>query len=517
MDIYSELNNPNTVIKEFNADYYILSITQLIKGIFGLYENAREKFKNNDFLLKEVDQIMNNLNISIKKIREFSNNPIFILTTIYLSNDDALGLNEYLNVSISYDELCKYIDIQFYKITKNHNLIYLLDLNKIFENYDKKKCIRPYQTMRYGHLKNLGSFLLLENFYSKISIIDKSLQRIKCVIVDCDNTLWKGIIIDDGIDNIKLKEEICDILVRLSKRGLIIGLCSKNNPNDINIIKDKILSPNEYGKLLLDSIVITKINWNPKSINLKEIANELNIGLDTIAFFDDSKFEREEVKTNTPDVKVYKETDLYYCLNNPIFNNINGLITIDNEKRKNTYISNLNRNNDLKFNNNDFDTFMINSNFVIEICDMKEENIQRCYELIHKTNQMNTTNKRTDYDKFNEYFKSNSHKIYEIHLKDKYDDYGIIGTYIIEQIDDVTYTIIEFNFSCRAMGKLIEDYVIMHIIIEKKLNDKIIINITETSKNKTFIKVFEKYDFVKKNDYYIHIKSNKVYDKILWL
>ena len=524
MDIFSELNNPNTIIKDFNADYFIISIIQLVKSIIGSYEKiASEGYKNNTILLeKSITEMFNNLQYSISKMRSFNKNPIFLPTMVYISNEMRFGKNEYLNTNndISYYELLKKIELNLFNICKQNENVFLLNMESIFEPYNKYDCIKPYQNAQYGHLTYFGSAIVVEDFYNQICTLEKSLKRVKCVVMDCDNTMWKGILIEDGPDKLVVNQEICNILLSLVYRGIIIALCSKNNPHDKDTILN-IIEKTTYGRHITKYFVSCKINWLPKSENLKNIAKELNIGLDTIAFFDDSDFERREVKENAPDVMVYTEKDIFYTLNNPRFDSINGLITTNTKKRIDTYLKNQERNDELdamKVENNNiddeklFENFMINSLFEINIFDATDDDISRIFELIQRTNQMNATLNRTNLDDLKEYTKNIDYNIYGINLKDKFDDYGLIGTVIVKKSNHIN--ILEFAFSCRAMGKKVEDYVIIHLL--NNYNEQIQIKLEKTEKNNAFINIFKEYDFEEKEDLLIHTKNEVKYTIPKW-
>ena len=516
MDIFSELNNPNTIIKSFNADYFIISIVQLVKSIIGSYEKiSSEGYKNSTQLLEiMIDEMFNNLIYSIKKVRTFNKNPIFLPTMIYISNEMRFGKNEYLNANndISYYELLKKIELKLFHICKQNENVYLLNIDSIFEPYNKYECIKPYQNAQYGHLTYYGSALVVEDFYNQICTLEKSLNRIKCVVMDCDNTMWKGILIEDGPDKLVVNQEVCNILLSLVYRGIAIALCSKNNPHDKDTIF-KIIDQTTYGRHISKYFVSCKINWSPKSENLKIIAKELNIGLDSLAFFDDSDFERREVKENAQEVMVFNEKDIFNVLNNPHFDSINGLITTNTKKRIDTYLKNKERNDELdniksKNNNIDekqlFENFMINSKFNLDMFNATEDDLTRIFELIQRTNQMNATLNRTDLDVLKIYFKNDLYKVYGINLKDKYDDYGLIGTVIVKKGNHIN--ILEFAFSCRAMGKKVEDYVIVHLL--NNYDQQIQIKLEKTEKNKEFIKIFKEYDFEEKEDLLVN-NNNK--------
>lgn len=525
MNIFSELHSPNTIIRKFDADYYILSDIQLYKSLLARYQN-KGYFKEPNMFNKNIKELFDNLNYSIKEIRKFSCKPIWITTMCYISDETLFGHNEFLinRKTLSFYEMIKVIELEIYKTAKTNENVYVLNIDSITEKYNKYDCIKPYQGYPYGHLSYFGSALVAEAFYTQLSYLEKSINRIKCIVFDLDNTLWKGILIEDGEDNIKINQQMCNVLYGMAQRGIILGVCSKNDPS----IHEKIFSiikKDLYGQHIIPFICAWRINWSPKSQNIIEIAHELNIGLDTIAFLDDNEFERNEVINGTNNaVRVYNEKDIFKFLSHPEFNQLLGVINSDNDKRLKTYKENKNRNKELKEINNNvnnvnnvnnaFTNFMVNSKFNLDINFAKENELNRIFELLQKTNQMNATLERSNLENIKNWHKSNNHIIFSVSLRDKFGDYGNVGGIVIE-IYDKTALIKEFAISCRAMGKMVEDAIIIKIISHLKSIDvnAIKIKLEETDKNKNFINIFKKYDFVCNNDKNNKILEHKISDK----
>jgi len=476
--------------------------------------------------MKDINVMFKNLNYSISKIREFSDKPIWLVTMCYISDFTPFGSNEFrINTkAYSFYEMVKMFELNIYKTAKKYSNVYILNFDSIFEKYNKYECVKSYQAYPYGHLTYFGSGLVAETFYNQICYLEKSIKRVKCVVVDLDNTLWKGILIEDGFDKIKVDQKKCNALYGLAKRGIVLALCSKNEPT----LKDGIfnkLKKDLYGQHIVKYICSWRINWSPKSENIRSIANELNIGLDTVALFDDSEFERREVEENASDVLVYTDKDLFRILLDPKFMPHGGLINKTTGKRLDTYIKNKDRNIELKkfeddtdSDSNPFEKFMVNSQFELDIHLAEEAELNRIFELIQRTNQMNATLERTDMNKIREYHSSDICFIYSINLKDKFGDYGNVGTVIVETLDDKA-TILEFAISCRAMGKRVEDMVIITLFneLENMLIKSIDIKLIETLKNKSFIKIFKQFDFTEQSDStYTHILNDKIYEIPLW-
>src|SRR5262249_37172687 len=123
----------------------------------------------------------------------------------------------------------------------------------------------------------------------------------KLVVLDCDNTLWKGVLGEDGVDGIAIPPawaRLQEHMVHLANQGFLLGLCSKNNEADVLAVLD------HRAEMILkrDHLVGWRINWQPKSENLRAMAHELNLGLDSVIFLDDNPVECAEVRAGCPEV-----------------------------------------------------------------------------------------------------------------------------------------------------------------------------------------------------------------------
>ena len=139
----------------------------------------------------------------------------------------------------------------------------------------------------------------------------------KAIIFDCDDTLWKGVLGEEGFDGIEMSSptrdgaiysEIQSIALALNKQGILIGLCSKNNSADV----DEVIKSHTDMQLHDEHITIKKVNWSDKVTNLREIAGELNIGLNSLVFVDDSSFEVNFIKDQIPEITVLQVPDRLY-------------------------------------------------------------------------------------------------------------------------------------------------------------------------------------------------------------
>lgn len=295
-----------------------------------------------------------------------------------------------------------------------------------------------------------------------------ALKRKKCLVLDLDNTLWGGVLGEDGIEGIKLGGDypgkvfhyFQKALLELSKSGVLLTVCSKNNEKDVLEAWEK----NPFMVLTKDNFATWRINWIDKATNIKEMADELNIGLDSFVFIDDNPTERELIKQILPMVEVPDFPVHPYDL--PIFFKdivekyfrVYSVTSEDKEKTEQYKINAQRVQAQRSF--VDFDTFLESLDIQITIEESNEFNISRIAQMTQKTNQFNLTTKRyTDADVRT--FLQKGWKIWCISVSDKFGDNGITGCMMVN--GDVIDT---FLLSCRILGKGIEKAFIKRILLE---------------------------------------------------
>lgn len=285
-----------------------------------------------------------------------------------------------------------------------------------------------------------------------------AMKRKKCLVLDLDNTLWGGVLGEDGVEGIQIGSDYPgkaylywqEALLQLSRSGVILAVCSKNNERDVLEAWER----NPFIVLKKDSFSAYRINWQDKATNIKELADELNIGLDSFVFIDDNPTERELIKQTLPMVSVPDFPGQPYML--PVFfkqlvDDYFKVYSITDEDRKKTeqYKANAYRVQAQK-SFADFDKFLESLDIQITIEAANEFNIQRIAQMTQKTNQFNLTTKRyTDADVRG--LVDAGWNIWCISVADKFGDNGITGCVMVNgnKIDS-------FLLSCRILGKGIE-------------------------------------------------------------
>jgi FkbH-like protein len=279
----------------------------------------------------------------------------------------------------------------------------------------------------------------------------KEKQSIKCVVWDLDNTVWDGILLEDP--EVTLRPHVVHILKTLDERGILHSIASRND-HDVAMAKLKELGIEEY-------FLYPQINWNSKAASIGQIAQDINIGLDAIAFVDDQPFEREEVAFTHDKVLCVDSGLLEDFLDHPALNP--RFITEDSKQRRRMYMADIERNRVEADYVGPTEEFLATLGMVFTIAPCREEDLKRAEELTVRTNQLNTTGYTYSYEELDELRQSPRHKLLISSLDDKHGTYGKIGLTLIEQGETV-WTVKLLLMSCRVMSKGVGTIMIHHVL-----------------------------------------------------
>lgn len=298
----------------------------------------------------------------------------------------------------------------------------------------------------------------------------------KCLILDCDNVLWGGVLLDDGIEGIQVSitgagqqyREFQKFILYLYQHGIILAICSKNEESEV------IRVFREHTGMLLkeEHIACFRCNWDNKPDNIRDISEILNIGIDSIVFVDDSTFEIESVKALLPEVTavLYNRDTIYDELS--CFNLKRDVDPQVVRERTNTYKTNALR-SELHKSSLSFEDYVSSLEMVVDIHESRIHELSRISDLTQRTNKC-TNGRRYTLENLKEKFSMCNYKLYTVCLSDKFSDLGIVGVIGIEN-----YSLDLFSLSCRALGRGIEDKM-LNLSIEKGINNAFFV---ETTKN----------------------------------
>ena len=332
----------------------------------------------------------------------------------------------------------------------------------------------------------------------------------KCVIIDLDNTIWGGVIGDDGFENIevgslgigKAFSEFQKWLKELKQRGIILAVCSKNNED----VAKEAFTRNPEMVLSLEDISIFVANWDNKADNIKYIQSVLNIGFHSMIFLDDNPVERQIVKENIPEITVPELPEdpayyLQYLYGLNLFDNTG--ITIEDANRtvlyqKEAEISNLKKS---YVNESDF-LQSLDMASVVEPFSMR--NMARVVQLSQRSNQFNLrTIRYTDNDVLDRIGDS-KYLTYSFTLTDKFGDNGLICVVVLNKITDNQVFIENWFMSCRVLKRGMEHFVLNTIISDLKNSG--VVELTgeyiQTAKNALVENHYSNLGFAGKNGYW---------------
>lgn len=322
----------------------------------------------------------------------------------------------------------------------------------------------------------------------------------KCLVLDLDNTLWGGVVGEDGIDNLALSlEPPGDSFIAFQQaildhynRGVILAINSRNNPDDawevIRTHPNMILKEHHFAA--------SRINWSDKAHNIRELAQELNIGLDSMVFLDDDPTNRELVRTLVPEVETPElpqdPTQYTRFLNSLDYFNVD-VITDEDKMRGNLYVTErLRKEAEKRYaHKEDFLQSLALELFVHEDDDSC---VPRLAQLTEKTNQFNTLKRPTSEDEIHAYLRSDTHHVFYARLRDTFGDHGVIAYALVEAGKDAWH-IRSLLMSCRVFDRGVEEALLGVIVARAKEQgiQTVTIAVEETAKNlpaRTFVDAY---------------------------
>lgn len=290
----------------------------------------------------------------------------------------------------------------------------------------------------------------------------------KVLLLDLDNTLWGGILGEDGMEGVLLSDDgqgavyrdVQRLIKRMQQRGVLLAICSKNNASDV----DEMFLHHPHMVLQKEDFVSLQINWDNKPENVQKIAKELNLGLSSFVFVDDSPAERDAMKRLLPEVEVpnfpsslEQYPGFYLQLYEDYFRKWQS--TGEDLVKTKQYADQSKR---LQLAQTmDYDTFIQSLELKIQLVLADGTHMARLEQLLHKTNQFNLTTKRYTLPQLEE-LKNSGWLFYIFHASDKFGDYGIIAAVLVDTTKEIP-RIDTFAMSCRIMGKRAEHFMIDYV------------------------------------------------------
>jgi FkbH-like protein len=292
---------------------------------------------------------------------------------------------------------------------------------------------------------------------------------VKVIAVDCDDTLWGGVVGEDGVAGLALSPfdqgaghlRFQRLLKEAARKGLLLVAVSKN---DMENVVDVFEQRTEM-ILSMDDFSLLKVNWQPKSQNLLEAANELGLGIDSFLFIDDSPFERGEVQAAFPEILVAdlpESADDYATFISGLGILERPIVTEEDTKRTELYRQEVQRQSELK-SGVSLDDFLSGLQLEVRAKPIDENNLARVTQLVSKTNQFNLTTPRYTREELSHLANDQDVYAYCYDVSDRLGDAGLTGVMIASPDGSQTYRIDTLLMSCRVMGRTVENAMFEHV------------------------------------------------------
>lgn len=468
------------------SGYSDVSVSDIYDEYYFCYFLEYTNDKNE--LINSIKKTKFNLEYVINNIKD---KKIYIFTLYnYFAKEIIIADNE-LEKEIS--DFNNYL----YKLKENTYIIDIKDFYLSYNNCFDSRFFYNYNAIITPKLKSE-----FKDWFDKIyTNINKT--RKKCLIVDFDNTIWNGVLGEDGIDGIgfsgaypnNIYGEVQRIIKQLKNLGIVLCGVTKNNESDI----EEVFSVREDLILKKEDFTIIKAGWDNKVNSILEIKSSLNIGMDSIVFIDDNVFEIELVNKNINEIETILLPEEKYkipqFLNKRLFEYFSSYNISKEDINKSEMYNNLQKAENMKLSIPDYDSYLKALEMQITIDYLNKNNIDRIVQLINKSNQFNLTTIRYTKEELLSSLSDDDY-VYCVSVKDKFGDLGICGVAITRNKGNYYY-IENLLISCRIIGRTIENEFLKTI-----LNDLYSKNITlveskyiKSNKNEQVEKFYNNFGF----------------------
>lgn len=276
-------------------------------------------------------------------------------------------------------------------------------------------------------------------------------MSVKCVVWDLDNTLWDGILLEDP--EVRVRPAVVDAIRTLDERGILHSVASRND-HDTAMAKLRELGLEEY-------FLHPRINWGAKSASVAAVAEDLNIGIDSLAFVDDQEFERDEVRFALPQVLCIDAVEAARLPELPRMQP--RFVTDSSRERRLLYRAEAQRREAEEAHAGTSEEFLASLGMRLTIAPAREDDLKRAEELTVRTHQLNATGYTYSYDELDAFRRSDGHDLLVAGLDDTYGSYGKIGLALVERGADA-WTVKLLLMSCRVMSRGVGAVLLNHLV-----------------------------------------------------
>lgn len=508
-----EILNNNSDLYKFSPDITFLILdTRSVFGDIFHFPYSISKDERQELVAEKVEDLTN----LVKNFQNNTNSKI-IISNLSLPHYSPHGIAETKTDYGFHDMIIDFNQQLKEKLLKIENAT-IYDFFKFVIKHGEKNVFN-FQNFLFGDIKiDLDHIPHMANELMQYVISSLSLSK-KCIVLDLDNTLWGGIVGEDGFDGIKLGPqppgnaflEFQKTLKALTHRGIILAINSKNNFEDAI----KVIREHPHMILRESDFACMRINWQDKASNMAEISKELNLGTESFVFIDDDPVNRELIHQQFPEIftpEIPNDPSTYSEFLQSFIEFSSFQVTDEDKNRSKMYLDQQQRTN-LKNSSSNLDDFLKKLDLKIIIKKSNSFSIPRISQLTMKTNQFNLTTKRYQEQEIEKFSSSEDMLVGCAQIQDKFGDNGITGVFIIKKISPQEWFLDTFLLSCRVMGREVEKAILNYIINEARKNNisKIKAEYVPTGKNKPIESFLPENGFEQEGDYWV-FNLNKTFN-----
>lgn len=449
----------------------------------------------------EIDEVVSHFSKLVRKFREHSTAPL-VIHTLEMPRLPMDGVFEYQRRN-GQMEAIEEVNRRLIEIARSEKSVYILNYDGLVGRYGRE---------RWGDERMWLSAKLPFSAPAILSLVNEWLKFLcpiagrisKVLVTDLDNTLWGGVVGEEGLEGIRLDNRypgaayltLQRALLDLQRRGILLAVASKNNEEDA--MAALVRHPNMLVRR--EHLAAWRINWSDKAESLRGIAEELNLGIDSIAFLDDNPMERARVRSELPEVTVLELGDDPFTFASvvreaPELQRLE--LTSEDFERPRQYAEQRSRAEAMQ-SAPSLESFYWSLNQTVEIRALTPGTTLRVAQLTQKTNQFNTTTRRYTESQIAALSNRTDWQIFTVHSADKFGDNGLVGVAITTTSGSVC-EVDTFLLSCRVISRTIETAILAFLVERCRVRGIQTLQgwIIPSPKNKPARSVFEQHGFQK--------------------
>lgn len=413
--------------------------------------------KNQKDLQQVVKDALQRLDAMAKWIEQSCDSPVYINTFTYPITMPYELLDVHSKCGIT--QVVHELNAILYQWSQKSQKIRLVDMTQFWQKFGNKAYDQKMDLFAKLPFKQ-GSFFDFATFLSR-HLSPVLLPRWKVLAVDLDQTLWYGILGEDGQEKLKIGREypgniffkIQQRVLSLKSSGIVLVLLSKNNLHEVEEAFSSLDMP-----LSLDDFVAIECNFNEKWKNLKKVAIDLSLGLDSFAFLDDQAFEREQMRHFLPEVNLLNESsDPVHLLNSLYHLRFDSFGLSQEDIKKHQIYKEEKGRKQLEAEYASPEDFLKSLQLKVTLKKVEMKDVQRVFQMLQKTNQFNLRTQRHSEEKVISWIKDEKNILVVADVKDRFGEQGIVGLAIALPVEkSEIYFIDSFLLSCRVIGRQVE-------------------------------------------------------------